>query len=1108
MEEYCKQYPDNNMFIEASAGTGKTHTIISLVTQLTARGLPLEKILIVTYTEKAAGELKDRIRSALKLDSVDTASIFTIHSFCQKTIDEFAFNARTAYEQDMLDDGESERFIERALRDTLKHEAHFCFLFENMDNFLSKLTAELSRGIAQYYQKNNGAAVPSVVTLDTTEEDWNELEAAFTEASTDKARKALVTKLYQQYVEELLPRFYRLWQQYKSEQKAQSFNDMLRTVREAVLDPATGLKTLLQEKYRYAIIDEFQDTNQKQWDIFTAIFTGSDSHQLIVVGDPKQSIYAFQGANVQVYKNAVESIEKNGGNAYSLSYNWRSSEKLIEAFNTLFSSHFFSANNCTYTPSLPPPDKEKRIPLPTLYQPSSGAWEACAPVWLSAEGDEKAFAKAAVQQIIAFARFVPETGKTALQIGAKKDGSYIVRSVSFKDFAILARSRDEMEPIERELKATGIPFRRYKDDKVFATRECQNWISLFSAIAAPDFSGQNRRLLSECLFTDFFRTDRSSHRVQQQLAALESAVYDSPDAPERRLLAKWKHLADSKKWAAFLEAIYEDTAIEQRFSQLDELDSLARYRQLGDYAIEYLYAHNATLEDGIAHLRRLSKKSESAENDANLLAKNTDFDCVQIMTIHASKGLEFPVIISTAGFKRPRKNESGPYLYNAGGRTHLSFDDSVKEARAEEAQREWERLFYVAYTRPTQLLLLPYYTVWKDKDGKPEQNFAFLKNSIDAFTQTRPDLLQSFSYHDERLSAQKEAVAAILSEAKRHSNEAHMLAANKALDAHDGATDEPATAAADATQALKAALKAATVAIEKSAVHQHSYSSLAGAKLSLTTDDGRVDADEQGTTEACAGFDRAALPVAASYERERKLVIQGAYPKGKFIGNALHEVLERVDFALVGKKTLEEALCSEPLLALIQECLSRQGIEQQSLIEPTARLVWHTLNASFPIVAGSASSSGTFTLSDIPEQARKAELEFELNLEGKAGDICKGFIDLLLLREEDGEARYSIIDWKSDLLPPEAYSDGKALKAKVDSDYAIQRVLYAYSLIRWLKQFYPQDDYQTIFSQHFGGSYYVFLRGCHAESANGIYAQTWKSWNDLQHAFEEIKESM
>ena len=103
-----------------------------------------------------------------------------------------------------------------------------------------------------------------------------------------------------------------------------------------------------------------------------------------------------------------------------------------------------------------------------------------------------------------------------------------------------------------------------------------------------------------------------------------------------------------------------------------------------------------------------------------------------------------------------------------------------------------------------------------------------------------------------------------------------------------------------------------------------------------------------------------------------------------------------------------------------------------------------------------------------------------------------------------GWVNYFILDWKSDILENDIYSDA-AVCAKVDEEYSIQRVLYSYCLIKWLEQFYPKKTDAEIFDQHFGGIYYVFLRGTQEGQSSGIYAHTWKSFDDLQKSFDKLK---
>ena len=169
----------------------------------------------------------------------------------------------------------------------------------------------------------------------------------------------------------------------------------------------------------------------------------------------------------------------------------------------------------------------------------------------------------------------------------------------------------------------------------------------------------------------------------------------------------------------------------------------------------------------------------------------------------------------------------------------------------------------------------------------------------------------------------------------------------------------------------------------------------------------------------------------------------------------------------------------------------------------------NTLNADLPVIHGNEVIDGkTFKLKSLSDNARKSEMEFLFGMDGleakTLNNLCKGFIDLLFVRKENGIDYYSILDWKSDYMSEESYSDGEALAEKVDKEYTVQRVLYSYLLIKWLKQFYKELTEEEIFEQHFGGIYYAFVRGCKADCSNGIYAQTWKCYEALEESYKKL----
>lgn len=1121
-----------SIYIKASAGTGKTYNIQKIVRQLLERkDVPqLEKILIVTFTEKAAGELRDRIRKELTgFDAdVDNAPIYTIHSFCQQTLEEFAFTANKPASLELIDEEEIIDFIDRAIRDGLENDENFRTelipLFENAENkdsFIESLKDDLKQAVARYYPdekiveldansdsiylKYEGKKEQKDYTFEDCdfllekEESGNydevkkDITRVFTGKDAANHKKNIEKYKKARFYGNILKSLYQAWQLEKSQNKQQSFNDMIRNVREAVCEKNSALKKELQKKYDVAIIDEFQDTNQQQWDIFREVFK-NDSHSLIVVGDPKQSIYAFQGADINVYENAIGTFE----NGYKLSHNYRSTDQMIEACNRLFEQDFFKGSDITFFKSEPPEVPGDK----TLNATFDG--KEIKPFWIcNSEKEEKKenepakkiecpisaedFAKLAVEKIVDCCTY-DKNGKTRLQVYEKKEKNF--RNVSFKDFAVLAKTSSEMENIENAMKDSGIPFLRYKDKNLFRGIECKHWISLINAIASPDFTGHNRAFLSEALFTRFF--DIPIENVTDE-------KYDSPTCDERKALIEWQMLAEDRKWAKLLESIFEKTQIEKRLSGLDNLQTLSKFRQIGEYIVEYLYKNDSSLDGVSRHLSRLVARTEGADDEGSLVARGTDFDCVQLMTIHASKGLEFPVVIAAGGFKQRNNQISQVYLYHeekkddegkpVGKYAKLSFSENGKEKMKNEEEIEWQRLFYVAYTRASSLMILPNYE--KSISGDKRIDNVFTKTitaSLSAFMQNDANkkLYENFIFSEENNRKLSKEVQEILKHKKEKES--------------DGTTE-------DSQKAVFTELKDAKNRLLK----KNSYSSLGHKKIALNEYvSDKYKPEEEDDDEN----------LEETSELSDSDYLKG-YPRGSKLGLALHSIFEKIDFetalpiasASSGKRISDyEELCTDSdVKALIEDSFSEQGLkideeDSKNWRKNTAQIIWNALSARFKELTG-GKEGGTFSLREILLKDRSSEVEFnfmpeEFSSAPEIRNYFNGFIDLLFVRNVDGKEVYSLLDWKSDTLPD--YSESETANHSVEK-YSIQMVLYSYCLVKWLKTFpkYSSMDYNEIYKNHFGGIYYVYLRGTKAGTDNGIFAQKWENWKMLNTIFND-----
>ena len=1159
-DEYVPK-ANESMFIQASAGTGKTFTITGIVeTLVKKRGLHLNEILIVTYTEKAVGELRDRIRKSISkiennTEDVDNAPIFTIHSFCQKTLSDFAFTAKQPENLSLADDSSLGDFIDRWIRDKLTQNtaegAEFKELFENkeQEKFINSFKKDMLACLPKYYLNIQGEEVQSIVSLDTSYKttehknipggkvsDFRDyLNYIAYENSQDKIEQTIYKAVFSTpgsgtnktkttdfkewlFYRKQVKEIYQAWQAEKEANRLQSYDDMLRNIREAVCTPDSPLLTQLRNKYKYAIIDEFQDTNQKQWDTFKKIFLEDKEHTIIVVGDPKQSIYSFEGADVNVYNKAKEDILANGGSGYNLLYNYRSTDDMIEACNKLFEQRekkdgvlpFFDPDSEIKFADSKAPEDEAEKKLPPLYD-----GKRTPPLWIAGNEENRvspgSFATIAVQQIIDCMTL--KDGKTKLQIfdeNAPKENKKL-RNVSFHDFAILCRSKGEIGEFEAALQQSGIPYLRYKDKNLFSGIECSNWISLFNAIAAQDFTGRRRALLNEALYTAFFDIP---------LEEIDSQKYDNPYCEERQKIIQWQLLAQRREWAKLLEKIFEDTDIENRLSGIDQLPSLSKYRQIGNYAVEYLYKNNCSIEELSKSLSRAAAGSIEGGEDSNIVAKGTDFDCVQIMTIHASKGLGFPVVICPGGYKGLSDNIAQAFLYHkkdANGENSqaiLNFTTEAKNKMRIEDDYERQRIYYVAYTRASSLMILPFYDKWdpacSTKAISANHLHPFLNYSfIHIFNSKNTEGKQFFRpIQDGRknFSQLQEEVKQILSQTN----------SDKEIESIEQAEEN--------AQAQMQESKKLVKNLPELIIKKHSYSTLSHGKTDtlFTENGGRINKEGDSQNEdtlSTAEFDLSGNHVSTSYDKDLlPLAAPENFPKGTKLGIALHEIFEKTDFVKTGGlSSMEEAAENENLKQLITDCFTRQTFiidekDSNRWRAYMAGLVWNVLNANFPEVTGSNSAGKLFSLKEISLENRISEAEFNFNPDNKdVGSLlkyfCNGFIDLVFMRKIDGREVYSLLDWKSDSFEAEQYSNPAFIKNHTDKKYSIQRVLYSYALVKWLSIFFEKTP-EEIFNMHFGGMYYVYVRGCKAGSSNGIYAHSWKNWDALNTAFTKLCDTL
>src|SRR5437879_3718867 len=307
--------------IEASAGTGKTTTISAIILRLLIeQGIPIEQILVTTYTELATAELRGRIRDTfadaltqehlpfvqeivkkvtdrkqferrlkLALQSFDEAPIFTIHGFCARVLADRAFESGMLFEAELVTD--QSRFLHEVADDFWR--AHFFF----DDSIMAAVVRERltpARLVELLVQLTNNP------TLRVSHRSGNRaaLEKKITELCRAGGNPEEIKELAERFIISLQSEFCE-WareelRRRKTDRRVQSFDDMLTRLDEALRgERGKELRKSLRERFAVALVDEFQDTDPVQYSIFSQIYGGSD-RSVFFIGDPKQAIYGFQ----------------------------------------------------------------------------------------------------------------------------------------------------------------------------------------------------------------------------------------------------------------------------------------------------------------------------------------------------------------------------------------------------------------------------------------------------------------------------------------------------------------------------------------------------------------------------------------------------------------------------------------------------------------------------------------------------------------------------------------------------------------------------------------------------------------------------------------------
>ena len=741
------------VFVSAGAGTGKTTVLVERFARAVCEGgLDVDSILAITYTERAAAELRSRIRARLielgrpeLARELDGAWISTIHGFCLRLLKNHPFAAGLDPRFRVLDDSQGRVLRSEAFEAAL---GEFCTSAEpERLRLLATYGARaLRRMLTGVYDTLRSAGRPLVLELgdrpgteqraaelaeaarclaadaDATEHVRGRAEAALAllerrpapdrlldlgelrargerAAAYEDARKALQGAALDELagrdrdlLQALLEGFARHYAAAKARESALDFEDLQLAARD-VLRGDEEIRRQEAWRFRAVMVDEFQDTNRLQCELIDLVVEGG-ADDVFYVGDEFQSIYGFRHADVGVFRDR----RAQAGGVLALSRNYRARPEVLTAINHLFGTDFGAA-----------------------FQPLAAAGEFPDPVFGTPVEllvtDKAALSGTGVHWRRAEARHVAERVRQLVDTGAASPGEIV----------LLFAAGSDAEWYEEELRARGLPTHRATGRGYFGQQQVVDLLAylrllhnryddeaLVSVLASP-FVG---------LSNDGLVLLRRAAPKRPLFTGLERGLPPGLDARDGRLcrafLQRYERIAGLTAGLS-LERLCEAIISEHDYdlAVLAQWDGRRRYanlRKLARLARSYEALRGPDVEGFVGFVR---EQEAVGARELEAVAEEEDADAVRLLTIHSAKGLEFKVVVvADAGRDRaaPSPDEilalpDGRFGFRvadpATGRRLGAFAyDEVKAAERTDAEAERRRLYYVAMTRAIDRLIV------------------------------------------------------------------------------------------------------------------------------------------------------------------------------------------------------------------------------------------------------------------------------------------------------------------------------------------------------------------------------------------------------------------
>ena len=1187
---------DGANLVEASAGTGKTFAITTLVVRLLLeRKLTIDQILVMTFTEAATIELRGRVRArlrqalaafergeaegelgalvsasteplvdqkrlALALQHVDEAPIHTIHGFCHRVLTDSAFDSGVQFDAELQTDdtplrdevlldfwtaelsGASRAVVRqlrrarmvpsqtRGLADAVLRAPYMPVLPPVLEEPQQPRRAELEAAFAQmcsHWDRSVVAAALSSSSLNRTVyrqasiPGWLDTMDEFVAASLDEVPKAddwlvkmsaskLMTSTKKSSVgqhpqhpffdavdalvnqverfdawgaahavwcKRRLVDYVRVQMPRRKEQLGvMSFDDLLQRLDDALAGVhGARLAATVRARYPIALVDEFQDTDPVQWAIVKRIWSDA---AIFFIGDPKQAIYAFRGADVFAYMDAAAAVDE--AHRFTMDINWRSAPRLVAAVGSLFGRVAY-------------PFVMEAIRFPPVRARDGARDDVASPLEVLFVPRESGRRTLAADATTRLAGAVAADIADLLRSDQRIDG----RPVEAGDIAILTRTNAQAFDAQRALRALSVRSVVLGDQSVFEETQAQDVALVLTAVAEPTSSGALRAALT----TELLGVTAS------RLAAMDANREDNGAGSWTWWIERFRQLNElwvQRGFVQMFRALLSVAGVEQRLLALEDGERrVTNVRHL----MELLHTASSTLHLGAAGLLQWLAVQRSPENararpEAAQMRLESDEHAVKITTIHRSKGLEYPIVYCPQLWdgRLLFPHEKRDLLFHDPQDANVAkLDIAPLEGGVSTRRAEWEklaehvRLLYVALTRAKVRCTV----VWGAFRG------AFDTSALGYLLHPSPMSSEPPTVDDVRAhlaGLTDEGMLADIDELARTSDGAvsmRLLDLNRtAAPLQRPAHEQPQLVAREVTHSIEHWWRTA------------SFSELASSRASF---DSR-DRDDPAVTPTPLPEHEPAEP--------RRAITLADFPRGARAGNFFHAVLENLDFEQDDRREL------------IRHQLAAHGFDQDRYEDLVETALTEVLDTALPVRRGPR----RFTLRHLPRSRRLDELEFIVPVAGAAkrrvvprgtqlelffsGDdapadggvvalgrftanklaavfedhpsehlapdyaqrvarlgflplegYLKGYIDLIYVHDE----RWYLVDYKTNHLGDHIsdYEQARLPQAMAHGHYYLQYHLYAVALHRYLGRRLKGYDYE----RHFGGVQYLFLKG-------------------------------